>query len=592
MKYLFGFLFLCVAANAAFLPTTTIIDPNTQTPANVTNNGELKVLQTSPLPVVVQSPVTIANFPSPIPTTTVTGTVNAVVASPLPVVVVSPIPSQTVNVANFPAPVPTQTVEVAGPNPLPVHEVSPVPVVFPSTLPVTIISPSPLPISGEVSVSNFPTPVPTQTVTGTVNAVVASPLPVDVENFPASTPVTQLTNPWTVNGTVTANAGSGVFTVGQSVGSNLHTDVDNFPATQAVTQSTNPWTIAGSVSINNFPSPVPTQLVEVVGPSPLPVSVPTPLPIQGGNSLPVTVNGTVMADVPNPLPISAPSPIPVVLISPSPLPVSGTVAVSNFPTPVPTQTVFVVGPSPLPVIEVSPAPVVFPSVLPVVIVSPSPLQILGTVDVDNFPTPVPTQTVTGTVNAIVASPLPVVVVSPIPSQTVTVSNFPTPSPTITVQIAGPSPLPVIGAATVPNASPIPSPSYVVLMGGQNASGNAQILQTDGSSNGLIVVDYGHAVLSTFTQSYSSSNLLTSAFTTIISSTGSNINWIDIFDSSGLDYYVAYAATCGALSNSSNAIIVSAGGGGKGFFIPSGNCVGFEAKTSTINSGSVNMTFYK
>lgn len=112
-----------------------------------------------------------------------------------------------------------------------------------------------------------------------------------------------------------------------------------------------------------------------------------------------------------------------------------------------------------------------------------------------------------------------------------------------------------------------------------------------SPNNYIQASFGRAEVKTFTQSYSSSNLATGAFTTIITSTASNINLVDIFDTSGSDYYIAYAATCGALSNATNAIIVSAGGGGKGFYIPSGNCVGFEAKTAAISAGSVNMTFY-
>lgn len=103
---------------------------------------------------------------------------------------------------------------------------------------------------------------------------------------------------------------------------------------------------------------------------------------------------------------------------------------------------------------------------------------------------------------------------------------------------------------------------------------------------------GHAVLSTFTQSYSSTNLTTGAFITIISSTTAAIDEEDVFDTSGGDYYLAYAASCGALSTSTNAIIISPGGGGKDFLIPSGNCVGFQAKTANITSGYVNMTFYK
>jgi len=144
-----------------------------------------------------------------------------------------------------------------------------------------------------------------------------------------------------------------------------------------------------------------------------------------------------------------------------------------------------------------------------------------------------------------------------------------------------------------------APTYVTAKTNPLSLTTAGALRVDGSGvtqpiSGAVTANAGsgRGVLSTFTQSYSSANLSTSSFTTIISSTSAAINEIDIFDSSGSDYYLAYAATCGALSTSSNAIIVSAGGGGKDFMIPSGNCLGFQAKTANITTGSVNMTFYK
>jgi hypothetical protein len=121
-------------------------------------------------------------------------------------------------------------------------------------------------------------------------------------------------------------------------------------------------------------------------------------------------------------------------------------------------------------------------------------------------------------------------------------------------------------------------------------GNTAFALNAGSS--AIGYTTGRGVLSTFIQSYSSSNLSTSAFTTIISSTSATINEIGIFDKSGGMYYLAYASACGSLSTSSNAIIINPGGGSFDFQIPSGNCVGFEAIGSAITSNNAYMTFYK
>lgn len=69
---------------------------------------------------------------------------------------------------------------------------------------------------------------------------------VSVSNFPGTQPI---------SGTVTANAGTGTFTVGQATGSNLHTAVDSLPAIPAgantigaVNQAGAPWSVSGSGS--------------------------------------------------------------------------------------------------------------------------------------------------------------------------------------------------------------------------------------------------------------------------------------------------------------------------------------------------------
>jgi len=59
----------------------------------------------------------------------------------------------------------------------------------------------------------------------------------------------KLTSPLSVIGTVTANAGTGNFTVVQPSGASLHVNVDSAPIT-AVTQSTSPWVVSGTVTAN------------------------------------------------------------------------------------------------------------------------------------------------------------------------------------------------------------------------------------------------------------------------------------------------------------------------------------------------------
>lgn len=96
------------------------------------------------------------------------------------------------------------------------------------------------PISGSVAVTNFPA---TQPVSGTVAATQSGTWTVQPGNTANTTAWkvdgSGVTQP--ISGTITANAGTGTFTVGQATGTNLHTVVDsgsvtvsNFPATQPV----------------------------------------------------------------------------------------------------------------------------------------------------------------------------------------------------------------------------------------------------------------------------------------------------------------------------------------------------------------------
>lgn len=81
------------------------------------------------------------------------------------------------------------------------------------------------------------------TISGNVTVVqpTGANLHVDVDNFPATQPV---------SGTVAVSSVAGNVTVIQPTGSSLHVDIDNFPSTQSVTQGTSPWVVSGTVTAN------------------------------------------------------------------------------------------------------------------------------------------------------------------------------------------------------------------------------------------------------------------------------------------------------------------------------------------------------
>ena len=195
--------------------------------------------------------------------------------------VVQPV-SGSVTVSNFPSS--SGTVSVSN---------------FPSTQPVSIAAT--VPVSGTVSVANFPAAPATQAVTGTV---AVSNLPttqavsgsVSVGNFPSTQPV---------SGTVSV-ANFPAQPASQAVTGTVA--VSNLPATQAV---------SGSVSVSNLPATQPVSGTVAISGT-VPVSLAT------APTTPVT--GTFWPSV---QPISG-----AVSVSnlPTTQPVSGSVAVSNFPT--------------------------------------------------------------------------------------------------------------------------------------------------------------------------------------------------------------------------------------------------------------------
>jgi hypothetical protein len=123
--------------------------------------------------------------------------------------------------------------------------------------------PATQPVSGTVAVSNFPA---TQPVSGTVVAEIEGHAGATLDSA-AGTPNAQAITiqgnasgvAVPVSGTVAVSSVSGTVTVVQPTGANLHVDVDNFPATQPV---------SGTVAVSNFPATQPvsgTVVAEIEG---------------------------------------------------------------------------------------------------------------------------------------------------------------------------------------------------------------------------------------------------------------------------------------------------------------------------------------
>jgi hypothetical protein len=513
----------------------------------------------------ISGSVSVSNFPATQP---VSGTVTANQGSPPWTVTVSgsQIISGSVSVTNFPA---TQAVtQSTSPWVTNVSQFGGNNVVT-----GTGTSGSGIP---RVTVSSDSSIAATQSGTWSVNslimeggnaAVVSAAGALKVDGSAVTQPVSQVTSPWIV---------SGSSLISGSV------SITNFPATQAVTQSTSPWIvsgsslISGSVSVSNFPAtqPISGTVTALQGTSPWIVS---------GSSL---VSGTV--NVGN---------------FPATQPISGSVSVLNFPA---TQAVTQ---STVPWI-VSGSSLVSGTVSTLQQADIAPATQNITIQ-DSGST---TTTYANGQNFITGTPTNGSAASFSTSSIDAIEVQMTGSPTGTFQ----SEVSMDGGVTwftrgvKQSGAAVFSSSFTSnFEGGMNMAGmtnfrvravaavtGTAIIKITGSINpGSITVSnninpiLGRAVQSTFTQSYTSTNLSTAAFTTIISS-ASLINEIDIFDNSGGLFYLAYASTCGSLSNTSNAVIIGPGGGGKDFQIPYGQCVGFEAIGSNITSGNVYMTFYK
>jgi hypothetical protein len=207
--------------------------------------------------------------------------------------------------------------------------------------------PSTQAVSGSVSVSNFPT---TQAVTGTFfQATQPVSGSISVNNLPSTQAVSGSV---TVSNLPTTQPVSGTVNVGnlpttQDVSGSV--SVSNFPATQAVTgnfyQATQP--VSGSISVNNLPStqavsgsvtvsnlPTTQPVSGTVSVSNLPTSTNSHTqaydPSGGGGYFDITstsISGSVSAldvAVKNTVPVSG-------TFYPATQPISGSVSVSNFP---------------------------------------------------------------------------------------------------------------------------------------------------------------------------------------------------------------------------------------------------------------------
>ena len=230
---------------------------------------------------------------------------------------------------------------------------------------------NPLPVSGSVSVSNFPA---TQAVTGTFwQATQPVSGSVSVSNFPATQPVSGAV---TVSGTVDV----GNFPATQTVDGTV--DVGNFPATQTVNGSV---TVSGTVDVGNFPA---TQTVDGtvdVG------NFPTTFDV-GNFPATQTVDGTVaVSNFPATQAVTG-------TFWQATQPVSGSVSVSNFPATQPISGAVTVSG----VVDVNNFPATqtvdgtvsvgnFPATQTV----DGSVTVSGTVDIGNYPA---TQTVDGTVD--------------------------------------------------------------------------------------------------------------------------------------------------------------------------------------------------
>lgn len=90
-------------------------------------------------------------------------------------------------------------------------------------------------------------------------------------------------------------------------------------------------------------------------------------------------------------------------------------------------------------------------------------------------------------------------------------------------------------------------------------------------------------------SYSSTNVTTSAYTQLVASTSNAVNSVEVFDSSGQSLYFAV----GASGSEVNQFVIFPGGNGKvSLSIPVSSRVSVKAISATANAGSLLINFYQ
>jgi len=418
-------------------------------------------------------------------------------------------------------------------------------------------------------------------------------------------------SPVPVSGTITADAGSGNFTVVQSTGSNLHVDIDNFPVSQAVTQSTSPWVVSGSVTANigttgglaldSSLSTIHSDLTTIASE----ITSSQPRNLQDGTGTPITSTASAL-DV-------------NIKSSSVTQPISGTVSVSNFPA---TQAV-----------TQSTSPWVVSGTVTSNIGTTGGLALdssLSTIATD-ITTSQPRKLqdgagnpITSTTSALDVNIKSTGVTQPI-SGSVSVSNFPATqavtqntspwvvSGSVTANVGTTGGLALDSSLTTIDTDIKASQPRKL----QDGAGNAITSQVSGAQRALDVgidvagvqvdprtrtwnlssgTDSVSAVTNSYTQanvpinnSYASTNVTTSAYVQLVASTSNALNAIEIYDTSG---QILYLATGGSGSEVNLMIIPQGGNGLIPVSIPASTRISVKAITATANAGYLSINFWK